>query len=279
MSVFRRLIILIVSISVYTQSSFAAETIDWLTVPYPPAYLADGKGCGDIALKYFTEHLPEYGHASRQVPLVRVGHEFSNEKLACTPNLAGKADRYGDKAVSTVAPSYLMPPSGIVIRKEDARLFNNGDPLLLKELLKNEKLRCGFPRGAIIGVNIPMLVKENDKNVDWINETEPDKFFQLLFADPKRIDYFPLHAFSFKHYAKNLSLQDKAIFVPVIEESEPIPTRPFCQNTEAGKKMIEKLEKLQKTPEFKKAVIENCLIEYLPENMQSEYRKINGLKE
>lgn len=279
MPVFRSLIILILSISLYTQNSFADNAINWLTVPYPPVYLADGKGCGDIVLKYFTEHLPGYGHTSRQVPLVRVGHEFSDEKLTCTPNLAGNADRYGNQAVSTAAPAYLMPPSGIVIRKEDARLFNNGDPILLKELLKNDKLRCGFPRGAIIGITIPVLVRENDKNVDWINETEPDKFFQLLFADPKRIDYFPLHAFSFKYYEKYLNLHHKALFVPVIEENEPIPMRPFCQNTEAGKKVIEQLEKLQKTPEFKKAVIENCLIDYIPDNMQSEYRKINGLKE
>jgi uncharacterized protein (TIGR02285 family) len=276
------LVILIVVILFHAPVALAGENIYWLTISYPPAYITEGadkgKGTGDMTLKYFTEHLPQYGHTTQLVPMVRVEHELvRNEKFTCMPNTVGTPERFGDKVISTTAPAYLMPPSGIIIRKQDAPLFNNGNPLSFKELLKNDKLKCGLLKGAKFGMKIPVLAQENDKNIEWVSYTEPDKFFELLFANPKRIDYFPAHSFTFNFYAKRLNLQDKVLFIPIMEETDPIPTRAYCQNTEAGKKVIGQLEKFQKTPEFKKMVIEDALLNYIPENLRDEYRKINGL--
>jgi uncharacterized protein (TIGR02285 family) len=202
-----------------------------------------------------------------------------NQDITCVANQPGAPDRFGSGVISTSEPAYFMPPGGIVIRKKDIALFNNGNAVSLKELLKNDKLKCGFLKGARLGKNIPTLIQENEKNVVYVPYPEPEKMFQLLLATPKRIDYCPMYPFAFIYYINKLDDHEKAkvMFVPIVEENEPISTRPFCHNTDAGKKVIEKLEKFQKKSEFKKMVIEDRLLYYLPDSLREEYRKINGM--
>lgn len=263
-------------LAITTSTVSAENNLAWKTFRLPGYYngAVEDKGIADKILDYYIKNLPEYKHNTKEMPIVRLFKEMSvtTEGAYLGP---GKTKLPPDQLKKVLASTIhlVMPPPGLAIRKRDISThFSGGKNLSLRHLLNNEKkvVFCWI-RGATyhpkIREAVEDYVKKNPKhpkhpNVRLLSRIEENRFKMI---DSGRIDYFPDHAIPFQYEcAKQKVCLDNMVFASVNEARDDVYTYTFAARTKTGGEVIEKINKIHNSEEYKKFLRELIPLHYPP---------------
>ncbi|MBF0362053.1 MAG: hypothetical protein HQK49_13640 [Oligoflexia bacterium] len=281
---------LLCSICLPINNSEAKDKIKWVIMDFPPAYFISGplkgKGFAQVALEIFVKNLPEYEHEFVELSGVAANalllkHSDKNILLAAPMHgmtvQKAKADGYN---IILSNPTLYVPPIGIAVRKEDLNKFSNGDPVSLEKLLQNNKLSLGVPNyksGGISKEVTDLIEKYKDKvTVNNDNTAKPSVLIKQLLN--KRFDYAINWAFAIHNAIVELQVKDQVVFIPITEVPfDSGPSHALFSNTANAKVLVEKINKIIITDEYKKAVIAS-LTQFIPDNIIKQYSDLNNEK-
>jgi len=265
----------------FSSFSYSGQVITWYIISYEPVYITEGenkgKGFGDTQLKIFIDNMPEYKHEISTANLSRIRKELqTSDKLAGTPSQGGPADRFGNNVLVS-EPTVLVPPVGLVIRKEELNRFKGGADISLEnDLFGNRNLRAGVIQGAAehIHPSAPGMIEKYKTNVVTVPDPDQERFFKMLMRG--RFDYFFAYPFNYQVITGRLGIQDKLLFLHFNEAAEYKKVYAFFTNTPESKIVIEKINSIIKMKQYKEKTV-TALLKYVPENIRAEAAKINGL--
>lgn len=270
-------------ISLACLPAFGKDTVNWLEFEYPPAYFTTGpmagKGFNQFELDYLIAHLPEYLHTRTVLPLVRA---LVTLKRNSDPDviyaIAGQGQ--SPSAESEVYQFYTKPllgitPMGISFRTKDAQMFNGDKSVSLESLLKNPTLKFGylpFEQTGAPPVIIDLVKKYKDNAAKSNVAGDPVILMRMLAAG--RFDYTIDWGFTFPTTIQTLQLKDSISYKRITELPPFIPVYGIVSKTPKGKILLQKINTIIASHEFKKAVIDYSA-QFFPENQQVEFRKFN----
>ena len=235
------------------------------------------KGIADKILDFYMTHLPEYAHDVQEVPIVRIFSTMTEitEGGYLGPGKTKLAPQQLEQVLQSTV-HLVMPPAGIVIRKEDAAtVFNNGKEVSVRSLLNRSKhLVFCWISGATYHPDIRQAVEEYVKvhrdhpNVYYWSNIRKEIFDMLL---QKRIDYFPNHAISFQYEcSQRADCREKLMFIPVVEAQDDVLTYTFAAKTPVGQKVIATINELHQSKQYK-AMLRELIAKHYPANMVDFY--------
>ncbi|MFC1523345.1 hypothetical protein ACFL6N_01005 [Thermodesulfobacteriota bacterium] len=175
----------------------------------------------------------------------------------------------------------IMPPAGIAIRKNELNtIFFGGKNVSVQYLLNQQEknLVCCWIRGATVHPKIRGAVEDYVRN----NEKHPNVYFQsqikensLQMLMMRRVDYYPIHAIPFQYTCSRLTgCSDKLTFITVNETLDEVITYTFAAKTKIGQEVINKINKIHKSEEYKKFIRE-LIQEHYPSDLVDKYIKKN----
>lgn len=249
------------------------KTIVWLMIDYPPAYItSDGsiEGFHNRAVKLFSKKLPQFKHEFYSANMKRVLTMLPRmNQTHCSPGFAGPI--IADMDLYFTNKMLMIAPSGIVINKK----MKMKSPVSIAALLEEGKLRMGSTVGLTSGPELQEVIKKYKDKYMTINTTDPLRDYKLIQAN--RLDYviqYPFVLQYLKLFKENLTLTKDLKFYPIIEDSNTSEVHAACSKTAAGKIVVNMMNKVIQSLEYKKKVI-NSYLNFLPKGIREKNRKIN----
>jgi uncharacterized protein (TIGR02285 family) len=281
---FKRLIcILFLSFSLFFASPFhlaatagEPETVTWLVLDLPPIFITKGpdagKGIADRVQKMISDGLKGRRSETRVANTSRIAKELSEERNVCFA-----AEFYGNSAFLTSIPTVALPPHRLIVLKENAHLFGNGDTVSLKSLLHNKSLIFGTAKNRRYGPELDEVLKQYAGSKNVYARSGKDALEGLLgMLDKKRVHYLIEYPVSVRYAAKKAGMWDRLKVIPIEENAEAplIKGAVRCSDTPWGRQLIGEinavLRMIRPTPEYRR-IMEDWVI--TPGN-EKEYWKI-----
>lgn len=254
--------------------------IYWMTINYPPAYIVHGPdkntGINDVALKKMIENLNIFSHEIiENVTMPRMLNFFKSKKTFCSPGLAITKNQFKNTVWST--PILIIPPAGVVVLKSNMGRFKiSKNGVDLKKTFSDQSLSAGIMKGGQYGSHIDGLIKKHRGQSNIYQKTPISQFAFLNMLLVGRVDYLIDYPISFYSNLKKLSIidQKKLQFIAVASVKDIKMIRALCNHNNQGKNLINRLNHLLRSEEYKDPVI-NRLLDFLPMEIRDRYRKIN----
>lgn len=264
------------------QVCWAEETIHWFTINYPPAYFVEGsrqgEGFCDIAGEHFRHTLTTYHHTViddvSQPRMLKFWEE--TDATYCVPGLGVTIGQFPHTVYSKTMS--IVPSVGIMIRKAERDRFvtSNEQQASLEQLLHDVTGVCGVFTEGQYTERIDALIKRYKGQPQLYERPKIDNIALFRMLANQRVDYAPTYAFTVQMTLEALPPEerDALLFVPVIEADAPQAAHTVCNDTPLGRQVIEQINQILTTDAYKTVVTER-LLEFLPENLQAEYRLLN----
>lgn len=267
---------------VFSQEVCADDTIHWFTINYPPAYFIEGEQQGegfcDVAGEQFRQSLEAYHHqfiADVSLPRMLIYWE-ETDTTYCVPGLSVAIGQFPNTVYSKVIS--IVPPVGIMIRKAERQRFvtRNGKQASLEQLLQDPTLVLGVFTDGQYGERIGALIEQYKGQPQLYERSKIDNIGMFRMLAHKRVDYVPAYAFTVQMALDELPSdeRDSLLFLPVIEEYTPKTVHAVCNDTPLGRQVIEQINRTITTSAYKSVVTER-LVEFLPEDVRSDYFPLN----
>lgn len=228
----------------------------WTLVHYPPLYNdIDGKqrGIHNRIADYIEKELKDdYEFSSVQSSVSRLIDLYASstaEKTYCSP---GGAVVPMPKIKHTDSLLFMVPSTGIAVRKKDTRFKNISHAKLATVIQKYKNIKIGIVENGSYHPEIKNIAKTNPKNFFQISTTKPEPSLKMLAKN--RTDAFLIFPYTFTH-TKALDNSDylKSLrFVKIREAGEAIPAKIYCSDTKMGNVILKKIDRITQTKKFLK---------------------------
>ena len=241
------------------------ETITWLVLDLPPLFIIKGpdagNGIADRVQKMISKGLKERRSETRVANASRIARDLSEDRRVC---FAGEF--YGNPAFLTSIPTIALPPHNLIVLKENAHLFGNGEKVSLKSLLTNRELIFGTAKNRLYGPELDEVLQQHAGSKNIYARSGKDTLEGLLgMLDKKRVHYLIEYPVSIRYAAKNAGMWDRLTVIPIQENAEALTIRGAvrCSDTPWGRQLIgeinEVLRMIRPTPEYRR-IIEDWII-------------------
>ena len=241
------------------------ETITWLVLDLPPLFIIKGpdagNGIADRVQKMISNGLKERRSETRVANASRIARELSGDGKVC---FAGEF--YGNPAFLTSIPTIALPPHNLIVLKENAHLFGNGEKVSLKSLLDNRELIFGTAKNRLYGPELDGILRQYAGSKNIYARSGKDTLEGLLgMLDKKRVHYLIEYPVSIRYAAKKAGMWDRLKVIPIQENAEALSIRGAvrCSDTPWGRQLIgeinEVLRMIRPTPEYRR-IIEDWII-------------------
>jgi uncharacterized protein (TIGR02285 family) len=253
------------------------ETVTWLLLDLPPLFIIEGpdagSGIADRVQKMIGNALKGRLFETRVANASRIAKELSEDRKVC---FAGEF--YGDPAFLTSLPTIALPPHNLIILKENAHLFGNGEKVSLKSLLENRELIFGTAKNRLYGPELDEILRQYAGSENIYARSGKDTLEGLLgMLDKKRVHYLIEYPVSIRYAAINAGIWDRLKVIPIQENAEA----PFirgavrCSDTSWGRQLIgeinEVLRMIRTTPEYRR-IMEDWIVD---SGNEKDYWKIH----
>ncbi|MBF0101030.1 MAG: transporter substrate-binding domain-containing protein [Desulfobacterales bacterium] len=270
------LIVSLMCLYVFMQDSnlWSKDTIIWGHACVPPLYFCEGEkvtGVGADIENIIFENIPEYTHQRLSSNLERILENLKNQGLFCNASISKNPER--EKFAYYSIPQAIVPPIHIFIRKTDQADFGGKAMVSLGDMLKNTKLKFGYPSGRSFGPEIDSIIKahENDPHVSATYSSEiVDQQINLLID--KRIDYTIGGYFALKLAAQKQGVEDKIMALQLDEKQDYLVLYIVCPKNDWGKAMIGKINTILKK-EISTQRYFDCFSPFYDEFTKNEFKK------
>jgi uncharacterized protein (TIGR02285 family) len=253
-----------------------SETVTWLVLDLPPIFITKGsdagKGIADRVQKMINDGLKGRRFEIRVANTSRIAKELREDRNVCFA-----AEFYGNSAFLTSIPTIALPPQRLIVLKENAHLFGNGETVSLKNLLENRNLVFGTAKNRLYGPELDEILRQYAGSKNIYARSGKDTLEGLLgMLDKKRVHYLIEYPLSVRYAAKKAEMWDRLKVIPIAENAEGLFIRGAvrCSDTPWGRRLIgeinEVLRKIRPTPEYRR-IIEDWII--TPGN-EKDYWKI-----
>lgn len=241
------------------------ETITWLVLDLPPLFIVKGpdagKGIADRVQEMVSSGLKGRRFETRVANASRIAKELSEDRNVC---FAGEF--YGKSAFLTSIPTIALPPHNLIVLKENAHLFGNGERISLKTLLNNRDLIFGTAKNRLYGPDLDEILRQYAGAKNIYARSGKDTLDGLLgMLHKKRIHYLIEYPVSIRYAAKKAGMWDRLKVIPIEENAEAPPIRGAvrCSDTPWGRQLIgeinEVLRMIRPTPEYRR-IMEDWII-------------------
>ena len=241
------------------------ETITWLVLDLPPIFIIKGpdagKGIADRVQKMISNGLKGRRFETRVANASRVAKELSEANNVC---FAGEF--YGNPAFLTSLPTIALPPHNLIVLKENAHLFGNGEKVSLKSLLDNRELIFGTAKNRLYGPELDEILRQYAGSKNIYTRSGKDTLEGLLgMLDKKRVHYLIEYPVSIRYAAKKAGMWDRLKVIPIEENADALAVRGAvrCSDTPWGRRLIgeinEVLRKIRSNPEYRR-IMEDWVI-------------------
>lgn len=273
-------LIALITASVLTlssQSAPAKEAITWMLSDYPPIGIAEGPrkdaGIEDLLVRLVARHLPEIDHHSQRANLKRMLAELEAGHEVCVPGLIKTEER--EKGMHfTRVPMLLLTPLCLIVRKEDVRLYGEGDTVSLSEVLRNPSLKLGLADGISFGEQIDAIINryKEEKHL-YLDRSTGLKRGLLRMIASRRIDYTIGYPWMAEYLAEELGLSGQFAMLKLTESTSPVIWHVACSKSEWGlariKEIDEVLLRVRPLPEYR-SIAET----WMPKESLPAYRQL-----
>ncbi|RUO34219.1 ABC transporter substrate-binding protein [Aliidiomarina sanyensis] len=171
-----------------------ADRIHWVVNTAPPFHVVSGplqgQGICDVLMEAVKEALPDVQSTRYILPQTRIRQQFDRNENQCFPCMI-----YRPEAVRGVAyskPTHFYYPHGIITTAVHARRIREtyGEPLPLRQFLRESDLRFGYPAGRVYGDLQPILEEVSpDDSYRVVHTGENATLAILAMIKAGRIDY------------------------------------------------------------------------------------------
>ena len=257
-------------------SSWAKDTIRWLTIDYPPIYFAKGDNAGqgvvDQALQLIITNLPEYDHVIEVGTISRLVEAMKRGENVCSPTMFVTEERKQFGFFAT-HPTTFLPPLALVTRKEEEAAFRaKGQPVSLDHLLAGGGLVLGVAAQHSYGLEVDQVIEAHRGKDNLFIRSGADATEGLLEMILKhRIDYTVAYPWSL---TEKLGADTAAQFatVPFMEAGAYPRHYTFCTGNEWGRGVVRHVDQILAealpTPRYR-AFIER----WLPPDSLASFRR------
>jgi uncharacterized protein (TIGR02285 family) len=253
------------------------ETITWMVLDLPPLFIIKGpdagKGIADRVQKMISNGLKGRRFETRVANASRIAKELSEDGKVC---FAGEF--YGNPAFLTSIPTIALPPHSLIVLKENAHLFENGEKISLNSLLDNQELIFGTAKNRLYGPELDEILRQYAGSKNIYARSGKDTLGGLLgMLDKKRVHYLIEYPVSIRYAAKKAGMWDRLKVIPIQENADALSIRGAvrCSNTPWGRQLVgeinEVLRMIRPSPEYRR-IMEDWII--VPGN-EKEYWKIH----
>ncbi len=249
----------------WTSTAEEPETITWLVLDLPPLFITGGpdrgEGIADRVQKMISKALPGRRFETRVANAARISKELAENTDVC---FAGEF--YGNPDFPTSIPTFALPPHQLIVLKEDAHLFSDGEAVSLKKLLDNRKLIFGTAKDRLYGPELDEVLRQYAGSENIYARSGKDTLEGLLgMLKKKRVHYLIEYPPSIRYAAEKAKIRDKLTVIPIEENANA----PFirgavrCSDTPWGRQLTaeinEILKRIRSTPEYRR-IIEDWII-------------------
>ena len=253
------------------------EAITWLVLDLPPLFITKGpdagKGIADRVQKMISQGLKGRRFKTRVANAARIAMELSEDRKVC---FAGEF--YGNPAFLNSIPTVALPSHNLIVLKENAHLFGNGEKVSLKSLLENRSLIFGTAENRLYGPELDGVLRQYAGSKNIYARSGKDTLEGLLgMLDKKRVHYLIEYPSSIRYAAKKAGMWDRLAVIPIQENAGALPIigAVRCPDTPWGRRMIKEinavLRKIRPTPAYRR-IMEDWII--TPGN-EKEYWKVH----
>ncbi len=222
----------------------AKETITWPYICYKPLYICEDDvlvdGIGLHLVNFIQKEMTEYDHDLMLMPVKRILSFAQKGERQIFYGFYKTPER--DSFLRFSLPCRISIPTFIVVRKSDLTKFGNGKPIVLKMLLKNEKLRFLRLKSISFGKEIDEILLKHQDTKKTISVTDTtnmgQKSLKMLLGN--RIDYY-LSLDSTSHDIKYLGVSDQVSYIPIVEQNRYEVGYITAPDNDWGNMMIDKI--------------------------------------
>ena len=241
------------------------ETITWLILDLPPLFITKGpdkgNGIADRVQKMIINGLKGRRSETRVANASRIAWELNQDRKVCFTG-----EFYGNRAFLTSIPTIALPPHNLIVLKENAHLFGDGNTVSLKSLLENEKLIFGTAENRLYGPELDAVLREYAGSKNIYARSGKDTLEGLLgMLDKKRVHYLIEYPVSIRYTAEKSGIWERLTVIPIKENAEALPIRGAvrCPDTPWGRQLIQEinevLRKIRPTPEYRR-IMEDWIV-------------------
>jgi len=243
----------------------SAQTLNWVWLDFPPAYIKDGPLAGKgIVRRWLPELqrqvLPEMKHQFVEMTPARAWRTMQNDELLCHPASLKSKERSQYAVFSR--PWTLVPQKSVILRAGDSsRWFGEQQSISAAELFQRQDLILGLAKDNSFYVHLsPWLSDSHAENhaVRLGSRLALSNLHRMLMS--KRIDYMLEYPWVIGYFDKILIQQGRYLRDPIV--SLPFREMPqfakayiSCTNNAEGRRLIEQinhwLEKNINTDQFR----------------------------
>lgn len=229
----------------FMKTSAAAEErqITWLILDLPPLFLTKGPDAGtglaDRIQRMVADRLSGYEHRIQIANASRIALELQEDRQVC---FAGEF--YGNPDFLTSIPTVVLLPHNLIVRREDAHRFGDGNAVSLEALLQDPDLVFGTARDRLYGPELDAVLKrfQGAKNIhERAGQDTLDGLLGMLVRG--RVDYLVEYPVSVRYAAKTAGIEDKVMTIPILENQNALLIRGAIRapDTAWGRSVIQKI--------------------------------------
>jgi len=160
-----KLLLVLLSLMGVPRTGVAKDTLIWLLRDLPPLTIATGPQAGqgaiDRLMPLLIARMPEYDHKIIRVNRARGMQMLQEPSFTCDPTLLWTQERA--KTILFSIPTYAVISNGMIVRRDDARLFApfiENDQIDLAALLASQTIKLGIVAERSYGAVIDQIVHQ-----------------------------------------------------------------------------------------------------------------------
>lgn len=240
------LLLLLVCLTLLANSSFARDTLDWLTDEIKPAYILGGDdsemGFADQQLRLAIAHLPDFEHHIFKGDSARILHDLTHRTGACTISMAVSPMRELLLAFST--RSIALPGYRLIVKasrtSEFEALKSSSGEIDLAKLAANRRMRGVYLRGLAYPTMIQDYVNDPGNRATLQAQSQGQALINLVAFG--RVDYSFATALEIDYHNRALAAGERLTALPITGVAAEFLTAPACSADPAGRAAIAGLD-------------------------------------
>jgi uncharacterized protein (TIGR02285 family) len=236
----------LVLLALFSSVSAAKETIDWMTVDWPPVMILDGedkgKGRFDILLQLYQDNLPQYNHQSSLNNFTRYWHSAKNGQPTC--NILALKNSERQEYMHYSIPSAITLPNSIIMKQDSFVKLGSPSSYSLVDLILDKRFLGILESGRSYSTQIDVLLKKHQEASNLIQGVNSAK--QLLqMLELGRVDYIIEYPYISGYLrSKHMSQTPKFSSIAIKEIPLYYFVHTACPKTDWGKKVIDAVNKI-----------------------------------
>lgn len=249
-------LILMLSLISFSITIHSKETIIWRVTDWPPMYILEGpdkgKGLYDELITMFQKALPEFNHKNVVMNTTRAVRQMDKGDNYCHTSVMMKRVK-GKYSISKL--NSILLAHRIIIRSDKKGLIDNPSIMSIDDLIQNPILK-----GGLTSFRTHNALKKYEKDKEKLKlmyiEGAYKQMLHVLFLG--RVDYTIQYTPVVRYHEKQFKKLGITDYIDIKESlSDPyINVYTACADTEIGRKVISKVDKVIEAERLKKKLEE-----------------------